>query len=281
MTKICGVEISSPDKIIFPKQNITKLDIVNYYKTVYVKMKPFLTERPVSAIRCHGKYNGEKFFKKHPIDTENVEKIYFGAKKPQNLYFYLNSKTQLINQVQLDTFEFHLWGANVKNISHPDIMVFDLDPDEKLSLKTLRQGVKHLKNILDELNLKSFLKTSGGKGYHIYVPFKNVKSFNALSKFSKQIATLMEQKYPNLYTTNMLKSTRKNKIFIDYLRNKQGATCVAPYSLRMRDEATVSMPISWSELDSVKPNQFNINSAIKRLNNNPWKNFFKVNQSLN
>lgn len=275
--KISNVEITHADKIICKKPKITKLDIVNYYNKIFSKIRPFLLYRPLSAIRCHGKDFSQKFFKKHPNDDENVEKFYFGTKKSQNLYFFVKDKQQFINQVQLGTIEFHLWNM-LANSKTPDILIFDLDPDENISLSKLRYGIKQLKQILDELGLKSFLKTSGGKGYHVYIPFKSVTSYAKLNTFAKTIASLLEQKNAELFTTNMSKSARKQKIFIDFLRNKKTATCVAPYSLRLRKGLTISMPISWKDLDNVKPNEFNIFSTIS---SNPWKDFFKVNQTLN
>lgn len=275
-----GVKISNPDKIVFKKQKIKKIDIVRYYNSVYSKMKPFLENRLISVIRYYLEKN-QKFFKKHPEINENVERFYLGSPKvDKNLYFYLSSKQQLIQQTQLNSLEFHLWASNIKNINKPDIMVFDLDPDENISLKKLRQAVKELKNVLDMLSLKSFLKTSGGKGYHIYVPFKNSSNYKNFENFSKNVALLLQQKNPSLYITTVSKEKRKNKIFIDFMRNKKGATCVCPYSLRIRDTATVSCPIAWTDLDNIKPNEINIVNYNSYLKNNPWQNFFKTEQEL-
>ena len=175
----------------------------------------------------------------------------------------------------MNSIEFHIWGSNVADINHPNIMVFDLDPDENLSLKKLREGVTDLKSILDELKLKSFLKTSGGKGYHIVVPINNV-TWNQFKTISKNIARLMEEKWKDKYTTNIRKEKRKGKIFIDWQRNIKGATFVAPYSLRARSNLPVSFPISWNELDKIKPNQITLRKALKKIKEtDPWINFFK------
>lgn len=280
MTKtILDIEITHPDKIVFLKSKIRKIDLVNYYKDIYLKMKPYLDNRLLSVIRYHIEKN-QKFFKKHP-DNEIVEKFYI--KKPkieENLYFYISSKKQLINQIQLGTIEFHLWGSKVTNINSPDILVFDLDPDENISIDKLRKAVKTLKNVLDILGLKSFLKTSGGKGYHVYVPIKKCASYKKLENFSKKVAILLETKNPSLYVTTVSKEKRKGKIFIDFLRNKKGATCVCPYSLRIRDTATISFPISWKDLDTIKPNQITIKNYKKYLKTSPWSNFFKIEQEI-
>ena len=144
-----------------------------------------------------------------------------------------------------------------------------------MSLKKLRDAVKDLKSILDDLQLKSFLKTSGGKGYHIVVPIKNV-TWKEFRTIAKNIALLMESKWPEKYTSNIRMKNRKNKIFIDWLRNTKGATSIAPYSLRTRENATVSFPISWNDLDKIKPNDITLRKALKLINKkDPWSNFFK------
>ncbi len=280
MTKICNVEITHPDKIVFENGKITKLDIVKYYQKAYKKMKPFFENRLLSVIRFHSGKPSEKFFKKHPNPNENVEKVFFGAKKQQNCYFFLKNIEQFINQVQLGSIEFHAWNCLQNSINAPDILIFDLDPDEKLSLDVLRHGVLYLKEILQSLNLKSFLKTSGGKGYHIYVPLKDSKGFRSVNNFAKKCALLLEEKWSEVFTTSTLKVNRKHKIFVDYLRNKKGATCVMPYSVRIRKTATVSMPISWNDLEKFAPNAFDISLATKYLSKNPWKNFFTTHQSI-
>lgn len=281
-TNVLGVEISNPNKIIFKKENITKLDVVYYYEKVSERMLPFLNERLLSVVRCHDGADSPCFFKKHPTTNRvGIKSVYIGKKIEENQYFYVSNKIGLINEVQLGTLEFHIWSSKAKNLNKPDIMTFDLDPDEGLGLEKVRQGVKHLKKILDQLGLQSFLKTSGGKGYHVVVPFTSSPNFEAFGDFAKQIAQVMESKWPNLYTTNIRKSERKGKIFIDWLRNTKGATSVAPYSLRNKNGGSVSMPIAWSALNKIAPQDIKLKDALKRIKlADPWKDFFKVNQKL-
>lgn len=245
-------------------------------------MLKFLNKRLLTELRCHDKSKKFCFYKKHPESNEFVELFNVSKQKNnQNTYFFVKNQTQLLNQVQLGAIEFHIWGSRIDNVNKPDIMVFDFDPDEKLSLDKLRQEVKHLKKILDDLSLKSFLKTSGGKGYHVCVPFSPSVTWQKFGSFSKKVASLMEVNYPNSCTTTISKKGRKGKIFIDYLRNKKGATCVCPYSIRAKSDATISMPIFWEQLDKIAPNQVTINNLTDELlKQNPWKNFFTVKQKL-
>ena len=128
--------------------------------------------------------------------------------------------------------------------------------------------------ILDEYKLESFLKTSGGKGYHVVVPLRSKVTWKNARKIARDIAKLMELTWPDKYTSNMKKSKRKDKIFIDWVRNIKGSTSVAPYSIRLRRKATVSMPIKWSELDKIRPDEITIKEAIKRIRRkDPWENF--------
>ncbi len=269
--------ISNPDKKIFTNPTVTKIDIAMYYHQVAFRMMPLIEHRIISTIRAPEGIQGETFFKKHlENQNEGVGKIKIrnnSAKKED--YYYLENSKGLISEVQMNSYEFHTWGSVIDNLEKPDVMVFDLDPDEKLSLKKVRDGVKDLKSILDELKLKAFLKTSGGKGYHIVVPLKNKINWPKFRKIAKNIALLMEQKWPDKYTSNMRFKNRKGKIFIDWVRNTKGATSVAPYSIRLRKNCPVSMPIKWSELDKVKPNEITIKEALKRLKRkDPWEGFF-------
>ena len=268
-------KVTNPDKILFPVDNITKMDIVNYYIEISSLMLPFIENRLLSVIRCHDNIKEECFFKKHPTTDKNMVKI---KKVNGEDYFYITNQTQLVYQVQMGTIEFHTWGSCVKEINMPNLMVFDLDPDKDLSLEITRKAVLKVKSLLDKLNLISFLKTSGGKGYHIVVPIKS-KSWKSFYDFSKNIALLVEKEWTKEFTTNLKKSERKGKIFIDYLRNNKGSTCVAPYSVRARNGAPVSMPISWKDLFKIKPNQITIKNYKKFLNHS-WENFFKISQSI-
>ncbi len=270
------IKVTNPDKIVFPKDKITKMDVIRYYIDVCKLMLPFVSDRLLSVIRCHDGIDGECFFKKHPTTDRDFVNVYEDGKQE---YFYINNDYQLITQAQNGTIEFHVGSSNIKKIEKPNIMVFDLDPDRKLSLTKLRNSVLNIKSVLDELNLKSFLKTSGGKGYHIVVPFKESSGWERFYDFARQIASLAESRWPKDFTTNIRKDERNDKIFIDYLRNNRGSTCVSAYSIRARDGAPISMPIAWENINNIKPNEVTIKN-FKKYINSAWDSFFEVNQRL-
>ncbi|HPG92442.1 MAG TPA: DNA ligase D [Clostridia bacterium] len=279
---IGGIKISNPDRLIFPKQNVTKFEVAEYYATVAQRMLPFVGGRILSIVRCPKGVGNDCFFKKHYDEKSiGIEKIPIkDSDGEEDIYFYIANGQGLIWEAQMGTIEFHTWGSRADSPNAPDMMVFDLDPDEGMELAQIRQGVKDLKKLLDSLSLASFLKTSGGKGYHVVVPVKSA-DWDKFHDFAKKIAQVMEGKMPTKYTSNIKKASRKGKIFIDWERNGKGATSVAPYSLRARDGAKVSMPIVWKELGTVAPDGIDMAQAVERLKKpDPWQNFFSVDQSL-
>jgi len=218
--------LTSPDKIVYSKGKITKQDVANYYRHIAPKILPHLKGRTLSLVRCPNGVGECHYFRQNPT---------------------VSSVKELLSHVQMNTIEFH--------INTPDIMVFDLDPGENVSLQRLRRGARDLKSILDELGLQSTLKTTGGKGYHVMVPYPE--------NISGQIAQLLEAKWPAKYTTNIRKDAREGKIFIDYLRNGPSSTHIAPYSLRARPTPTIALPISWEELETTMPNHARLCSGWK------------------
>ena len=268
------VIITHPEKVLYKSPKVTKQDVIEYYKKVYKRMFPYLNDRLISTVRAPSGVNGEKFFKKHFSENKYLIKKMVSNEN----YYYINSLNGLINEVQLNSIEFHIWGCNASDIMHPNIMVFDLDPDELLPISKVRDCVKDLKKILDKLKLKAFLKTSGGKGYHVVVPFFEKISWPKFRQVAENITNIMVSKYPEKYTNNIRLKNRKGKILIDYFRNIKGSTFIAPYSLRIKNKPTVSMPIRWSELDKIKPNEITLKEAIKRLKRkDPWAHFFDNN----
>lgn len=280
---IKGIKITNPDKVIFDNPEITKADVARYYAQISKRMLPYVSHRVLSVVRCPKGVSQSCFFKKHPgPDNKGVVTMPVPTSDGQTEdYFYIENEFGLISEAQMGTLEFHIWGSRVDELEKPDMMVFDLDPDEGMNLEMVRQGVRDIKSILTELSLSSYLKTSGGKGYHVVVPLKPTVSWDMFYDFARRVAEVMEKKWPDRYTSNVRKNRRTNKIFIDWIRNGRGATSIAPYSIRARKGARVSMPIAWNELDTVAPDGIDIKNALLRIDgDDPWKDFFQNNQLL-
>ena len=279
-----GIKITHPDKVLFEDPGITKADVVRYYERAAARMLPYVSNRLLSIVRCPRGVSQTCFFKKHPgPDSKGIIPLTVsGSDDETDEYFYIKNIFGLISEVQMGTLEFHTWGSCVNSLEKPDVMVFDLDPDVGMDLGQVRQGVKDVKSIIDQLSLTSYLKTSGGKGYHVVVPFQPSADWDRFHDFAKHIAEVMEQKWPDRYTSNIRKEKRKNRIFIDWIRNGRGATSIAPYSIRARKGAKVSMPVKWNELDTVAPDGVGMADALKRIEDgeDPWEGFFTGNQQL-
>jgi bifunctional non-homologous end joining protein LigD len=223
------------------------------------------------------------FYKKHPGASNKgvVTLPITNSDGETEDYFYIETMEGLLYEAQMGTVEFHTWGSRVDHLEQPDMLVFDLDPDEGMDLSQIRQGVLDVKGILSELSLTSYLKTSGGKGYHVVVPLKPAASWDVVHDFARAVADVMEQKWPDRYTSNVRKAKRNEKIFIDWIRNGRGATSIAPYSLRARKGARVSMPIAWEELDTVTPDGITMEEALLRVQgSDPWSGFFEHEHQL-
>lgn len=279
---IGGVRITSPDKVIFEDPDVTKADVVRYYAQAAERMLPYVSRRILSIVRCPKGISEACFYKKHPgPGSKGIVTLPVSGAEETEVYFYIEDAAGLLYEAQMGTLEFHTWGSRVDALENPDMMVFDLDPDEGLDLNRVRQGVRDLQTILTELSLAAYLKTSGGKGYHVVVPLRPSASWEAFHDFARRVAEVMEQKWPDRYTSNVRKIKRGGKIFIDWIRNGRGATSVAPYSIRARKGARVSMPIAWEELDAVAPDGIGMADVLQRIGGpDPWAGFFQADQSL-
>lgn len=272
-----GITITNPDRIVFHDPNISKEDVIRYYAQISRSMLPYVSHRVLSTVRCPRGVSQKCFYKKHPApNSQGIVVIPVTNRSGHTEdYFYIETIAGLIFEAQMGTLEFHTWGSDVNDLEKPNIMVFDLDPDEGMDLSRIRQGVRDIQHILNELSLKAYLKTSGGKGYHVVVPFQSMMNWDDFRDFAKQVAEVMVLKWPDRYTSNVRKAERKGKIFIDWIRNGRGATSIAPYSLRAREGARVSMPIAWDELDIVAPDEITMAEALARMDgSDPWKDFW-------
>lgn len=278
-----SVSLSSPDKLLFPEDDITKQDVADYYWAIQERMIPHLLNRPVTFIRCTDKIGEECFYQKHlnhEIDGIKTVPIKDNDGDPTDI-IVIENQIGLMGALQHGAIEFHLWGSSVNQLEKPDRLVFDLDPDESTNPEQVRQGVRDLKSLLNEVGLKAYLKTSGGKGYHVVVPLLPSANWETCANFSKLIAQGMASKWPDLYTANMRKNKRKGKIYIDWVRNRRSSTAISNFSLRARRGAPISWPLRWSDLDSYLPNSVNLSNWQDHLHTLAgWDNFSKTEQKL-
>lgn len=281
-----GERLTHPEKILYPESGITKLDVAAYYAASAKWILTQLASRPVVLVRCPDGIAGERFYQKHPgIGTsESLRQIPIKESSKTENYIVVDDVRGLIAIAQMGGLEIHVWGSQEDKIELPDRLVFDLDPDPELPWEKVVLAAKQIRDFLKELGLKSFVKTTGGKGLHLVVPVERNFDWDAVKVFCKSVADSIVSADPTRFTSNMSKAQRTNKIFLDYLRNGRGATAVCAYSTRARPGATVAMPLTWEELDTgIKADSFTLESAAARLSKlktDPWKEMAKLKQSL-
>jgi len=287
-TEIEGVRLTNPDKVLYPGTTITKRVLAEYYVQVQERLMPYLEDRPLTLVRCPEGFDKFCFFQKHMTGDvpEGLTPIALdegpAGKKKEAQYFYARSIRGVLELVQLGALELHVWGSRAAKVEYPDLMIFDVDPDVGLAWDRVIEACATMRSRLDELGLKSWLKTTGGKGLHVCVPLAKRQDWDEVKAFSKALAEDMVAREPGKYTANPLKVKRKGRIFLDYLRNGRGATAVAAWSSRARRGAPVSMPLAWKELDaSLQPGDWTVESSPSRLRGkDPWADFYACRQSI-
>ncbi|MGA6925038.1 MAG: DNA ligase D, partial [Desulfosarcina sp.] len=283
---VAGILLSHPDRVLYPDQGATKIDVARYYTQVAERMLPHVIGRPLTMVRCPRGRQKKCFYQKHLTEQlpDAVKGVTIEEKNKTRTYLMVEDLRGIVALVQLGALEFHPWGSRVDRLERPDRLIFDLDPGPGVDLGELVDGCRLLRQRLLELDLTGFLKTSGGKGYHIVVPLVRRSEWDKVKAFCKALAEDMTRRHPQRFIATMSKAKRNNKIFVDYLRNTRGATSVAPFSTRARPGAPVSAPLAWEELsDSLQPNDYTIENLPHRLTpqmTDPWADFFNVRQSI-
>jgi bifunctional non-homologous end joining protein LigD len=247
-----GVAISHPDRVVYPADNITKLEVAEYYERVGDLMLPFVGRRPLALLRAPSGIQGELFFQKS--FTTHIPADVFPAQMPDgDEVFSIKTVKGLLSLAQFGAIEFHPWGAPLPDGKTPDFLTWDLDPDSKVPWPEVLGAALLLRDYLAEQGLETLVKTSGGKGIHIILPIKRKHGWEIMKAFTKAVAAEVAAFNPKRFIITASKSKREGKIFIDWLRNGEGATCVAPWCLRARPGAPVSMPLSWEDLPGLPP----------------------------
>lgn len=278
--------LSSPTKLLFPTDHISKQDVWNYYLTVADHLLPEIVGRPLSVIRCPAGIERPCFFQKHM--TAGLERVSTVQLKEESGvladYLVVDDLAGLMELVQFNALEFHPWGAKATTPDIADRLVFDLDPGPDVPFAEVKRAATDIRKLLAKLDLESFLRVSGGKGLHVVVPLAPGCDWGLSKRFARSFADALAQSEPDRFLATATKSRRNRRIFIDYLRNARGATAVASYSMRGRPGAPVALPLAWSELAKLhRADVFTIKDVpakLKRRRNDPWAGMDALKQNL-
>ncbi|WP_130908250.1 DNA ligase D [Pseudomonas sp. Sample_16] len=278
------VRITHPDRVIDATSGTTKVQLAQYYASVAEWILPQLKDRPVALVRAPDGIAGELFFQKNAERLAIPGITTLDQKLTGQPMMVINNAEALVGAVQMSTVEMHTWNATSDNLDKPDRFVLDLDPDPALPWKRMIEATQLTLTVLDELGLKAFLKTSGGKGIHLVVPLTRKLGWDEVKDFSHAIVTHMAKMLPERFSAVSGPKNRVGRIFIDYLRNGLGATTICAYAARTREGLPVSVPIYREEIVQLKGgNQWNIHNVHERLEevgDGPWADMKKTRQTI-
>ncbi len=284
--QVGGVAISHPDKVLFPEESLTKLELAGYLEAVAPLMVPEVAHRPVMLLRCPEGREGACFFQKHPAGSEpdSIERVKVRGSKNLETYMAVHDAQGLVTLLQLGALEIHVFGVRADRPEQPDRVVFDLDPSPRSPWAAVIETAQRIRERLEGLNLVSYLKTTGGRGLHVVAPIRRGPGWDEVKVFATGIAAGLVREDPERLTTHLAKAKRGDRIFVDALRNGRGASWVAPWSPRARAGAPISMPIPWSELTvRLTPDAYAVRRMLRErrlLSRNPWRGIESAKQTI-
>jgi len=280
LKELTKVELKNLGKIFYPKINVTKGQVVEYYIKMAPKMLPIIADRPLVLTRYPDGVDKEKvsFFEKNvPEGTPpwvKTKTIYSETTKRDIDYVICNDLDTLIWLANLAAIEIHMPFSKVNTLDKPDFLFFDIDPEPPATLSDAAEVALLLKDKLYDLGLTPFVKTSGKKGLHVIIPIVPEHTFEKTRAFVHKIGINLA-KESDMVVSEFKDTKKPGKVFADYLQNSPLRTMVIPYSLRSTPDATVSTPLKWAEIKKgINPSDFTIFNVAKRKSN-PWKNIFE------
>jgi bifunctional non-homologous end joining protein LigD len=248
------LSVSNLNKVLYPKAGFTKGQVIDYYIRIAPALLPHLEDRPLTMKRYPDGVEGEFFYEKncpsHRPKWVQTAKVWSEGNERIMHYCLANDLPTLVWTSNLADLELHTSLSRKNNIECPTMMVFDLDPGEPANIVQCCQVSLWLRDLLTKMNLKSWTKTSGSKGLQVYVPLNTPVTYDDTKALSRSLAQYLERDYPDLVTSNMSKAVRKGKVFVDWSQNDEHKTTICVYSLRAKEEPTVSTPVTWNEVEN-------------------------------
>lgn len=281
-----GIRITHPERIMYERPRLTKLDVAQSYDRVADAMMPHVEGRPLTLVRCGQGVKAGCIYMKHSKvwSPPALTRIKVQEKTKVGDYLVIESPEAIVSLAQMDVLEIHTWNARQEKIEYPDRIVFDFDPGAEVEWQAVVGAARKLRKLLKTLELESFVKTTGGKGLHVLVPLAPRHTWDTCLSFARAAAEAMVRRDPDLFTITFAKKGRERQILVDYLRNNRTNTSIAAFSTRAREGAPVSVPLAWSELtDTLDPLTFTVETVpvrLAQLKKDPWAEYFKLRQRL-
>jgi bifunctional non-homologous end joining protein LigD len=271
-----NVEITHPDKELFPADGITKADLARYYEHVSAWMLPHVQGRPLSLLRFPDGIDGEGFFHKNvpPYYPDWIKRVEVEKRGGTVLHALVCDADTLVYLVGQNTITPHVWLSRADRLRQPDRIVFDLDPAPGADFAAVRRAARRTGDLLRDLGLEPFAQVTGSKGIHIWAPLRRRATFEDVRPFARDVAELLVTRHPEELTTEMRKAERGGRILVDVMRNAYAQTAVPPYAARPRPGAPVATPIDWDELSDsrLRPDRWTVKNVLRRLGakGDPW-----------
>jgi bifunctional non-homologous end joining protein LigD len=282
--RVAGVKLTHPNRMLYLEVGLSKLDLAEFYQRVSERMLPHLVDRPLTLIRAPQGMKGERFYARHTGDwtPSELRRIDIKQGPGSGTAMIVEDVRGLIALAQMDVLEIHPWNARTRDLERPDRIVLDLDPGPQVPWAEVVEACKYIRRVLETLDLTSFVKTTGGKGLHVVVPLSPGAGWDDTLEFSHLIAQGLARFEPARFSAGLAKAPRTSKIFVDYLRNRRGATAVGAYSARARTDATVSVPVAWDSLvPAIRPDGFHVNDVDRWYTPvDPWADYGQARQRL-
>ena len=275
---VAGIGISHPERVFYPDDGISKLELARYYEAVAEFIVPHVRGRPLTLLRCEGTIGDCRFLRHaRAWGPSALERVRIAEQHKVGEYLVANDVAGVVGLAQMDVLEIHTWNSRADDVERPDRVVIDLDPGDGVAWPAVVAAARRVRRALDALGLPSWVKTTGGAGLHVVAPLRPAADWSRCLGFARAFAaTLADEE--RLFTTQMGRRHRVGRIYLDYLRNNRTNTSVCAFSTRARPGAPVSMPVGWSELGRVDPAAFTLRTVprvLARRRRDPWAGYFQ------
>jgi bifunctional non-homologous end joining protein LigD len=281
---IAGVAISHPDRLVYPDLGISKIQVARYYERVGQWILRHVIARPLTLVHCPAGIAGPCHFLKHAKawGPSALRRVRIQEKTKVGEYLVADSIEAVVSLAQMGIVEIHTWNSTADDLERPNRLVWDLDPGPDVSWKQVVKAARLVRDVLETLGLRSWVKTTGGRGLHVVVPLRRKRTVPECLEFSRAVSDAIARTDPRSYTTAFAKAGRERQVLIDYLRNNRTNTSVSAFSLRVRPGATVSMPLDWDDLNK-PPDRWTLLTTPRRLDSlskDPWEDYWRSAQII-